>query len=355
MISLDDRDELSRLDPEDMLGLVDSFPGHCREGWALGTEWARRAGSAPKSLIVAGMGGSAMAGDLVRGLFSEALPLPLAVIRDYKLPGWAGPYTTVICCSYSGDTEETLSAFDHSLEVGARVLVISSGGALSEEASKRGIARLPVPPGMPPRAALGYSLFGLFALVHGWGLASGIEEEVEESLAQLEEARGRWGVGVPEEQNEAKGLARALAPALPVLCAPEGPLAAVGFRWRTQLNENSKMAAYNCVFPELDHNEIVGWAKPFNVGQPAAVFLRGPGESERMKLRIEVTRTLLERAGVPVVEAWSEAEGVMAGMAGLTLLGDYVSIYAAFLRGFDPTPVEVIGALKKALSEGKPL
>ncbi len=355
MISLDDRDELSRLDPDDMLGLVDSLPGHCREGWVLGTEWARRAGPTPKSLIIAGMGGSAMAGDLVRGLFSEALPVPLAVVRDYNLPGWAGRDTAVICCSYSGNTEETLSAFGHSLKVRARVLVISSDGALSEEASKRGIARLPVPPGIPPRASLGYSLFGLFALVCGWGLASDVEEDVEESLAHLEEAGSRWGVGVPEEQNEAKGLARDLARALPVLYAPEGPLAAVGFRWKTQLNENSKMAAYNCVFPELDHNEIVGWAKPFNVEKPAAVFLRGQGESERMKLRIEVTRTLLEKAGVPVLEAWSEAERNMAGMVGLTLLGDYVSVYAAFLRGFDPTPVEVIGALKKALSEGKPL
>jgi glucose/mannose-6-phosphate isomerase len=233
------------------------------------------------------------------------------------------------------------------------VLVAASGGSLGEEAASRNIPRLTIPAGMPPRAALGYSLFGLLGLAESLGFAGSLEEAARESFAVLEDVRGRLGPEEPEETNEAKELARRIASGLPVVCTPGGHLGAVGFRWRTQLNENSKMAAYNCVFPELNHNEIVGWAKPFNVERAAAVFLRDETESERMKLRMEITRELLQKSGLPVREVRVKTQHRMAGMAALSYFGDYVSVYAAFLRGFDPTPVDVIGDLKRRLSDGK--
>ncbi len=351
MISLDDMSALGRLDKSDMLGLIDAFPRHCREGWNLGLEWAGCAGlKAPGSIVVAGMGGSAIAGDLVLGLVSRALKIPMVVVRDYELPGWVGPGTAVVCCSYSGETEETLAAFRRARESGAYLLTISSGGTLSREAEASGASNLPVPGGMQPRAALGYPLFGLIALIETLGAAGTMAQDVRKTFEALEEARLLWGEGVPEDRNEAKSLARALAGALPVVYAPEGPLGAVGFRWRTQLNENSKLIAYNCVFPELDHNEIVGWARPFNVERPVAVFLRDRNEPERMRYRIEITRDLVADAGVAVKEAWADGDP-LACMACLTYLGDYASVYAAFLRGYDPTPVDVIGRLKEKLSE----
>lgn len=354
MISLDDTGAFGSLDKSAMLGLVDAFPDHCREGWSLGERWARDASAhRPSSLVIAGMGGSAMAGDLVRGLLLRDLPIPFVVVRDYAMPGWVGPETAVVCCSYSGETEETLSAFRHALDLGARVLVVSSGGTLRDEASAKRLSCLTVAPGLPPRAAMGYSLFGLLALIEGWGMSPPMADDVAETFSVLDEERSRLRAEVPERDNEAKALARSLAPGLPVVCAPEGHLGAVGFRWRTQLNENSKLVAYNCLFPELNHNEVAGWAKPFNVQRPVAVFLRDHWESDRNKLRMEITRELLEDAGLPVREVWGGGKSRIASMASLAYLGDYVSVYAALLRGFDPTPVDMIGLLKKRLSEGK--
>ena len=354
MISLDDAAALARVDRDGMLGLLESFPLQCREGWSLGADLAGRAGSQPpSSLVIAGMGGSAIAGDLVRGLLSTELPMAVTVVRDYVMPGWVGPDTTVVCCSYSGDTEETLSAFGHALRLGSRVVAVTSGGALSREASSRGLPCLKVPPGLPPRAALGYSLFGLIAIVDGWGLTRPLGGEAEESFGALEEGAAWWGAEAPEGRNEAKKLAKELCRTLPVICAPEGPLGAVGLRWKTQFNENSKLVAYNCLFPELDHNEIVGWARPFNVGGAVAVFLRSADEPERLRLRMEITRDMFEEAGLPVKEVWGVPARPMAQMAALTLLGDYVSVYAALLRGVDPTPVDAIGVMKERLSKGQ--
>jgi len=353
VISLDDSAAFASLDKGGMLALLDKFPSQCREGRDLGARWAEAAGAAtPEAMVVAGMGGSAMAGDLVRGLTASELAIPLVVVRDYDLPAWVGPSTVVVCSSYSGNTEETLSAFRAALDAGARVLAVSSGGELAAEAEKRGIPCLTLPGGLPPRAALGYSFFGLLSLLEGWGLLGSLAEDAGEALEALDAMRGEIGPVVPERENEAKRLARTLSRALPVLCAPEGHLAAVTFRWRTQLNENAKMAAYNCLFPELDHNEIVGWAAPFNVDRPVAVFMRDSWESGRNRKRIEITREIMEKAGVPVREAWGRGSRMTSAVC-LSYLGDYVSVYAAFLRGVDPTPVEAIEELKRKMKEDR--
>lgn len=354
MISLDNTEALSRVDRGGMLVFLDGFPAQCRLGWELGRSWGRASrAEEPAALVVAGMGGSAIAGDLVMGLLARELAFPVVVVRDYELPGWVGPDAVVVCCSYSGETEETLSAYREAAARGARVLVATSGGTLGEEASAKGLPALAIPSGFPPRAALGYSLFGLLGLIDGWGLIESLESDAEESFEALEAARVRLSPEVAEKGNEAKDLARSVVSCLPVICAPVGHLGAVGFRWRTQLNENSKMSAYNCLFPELDHNEIVGWAGPFNVDRAMAVFLRDGTEGDRVGLRIDITRELLEKSGLPVREVRANAVSRLANLAVLTYLGDFVSVYAAFLRGFDPTPVDVIGELKGRLSEGR--
>jgi glucose/mannose-6-phosphate isomerase len=277
----------------------------------------------------------------------------VVVVRDYVLPAWVGPGATVVCCSYSGETEETLSAYRDAVSRGARLLVATSGGTLGAKAAEAGLPALEIPAGLPPRAALGYSLYGILRLVSGWNLIGWLADEAEDSIAALEEARIRLSPDVTEESNEAKTLARSVSSCLPVICASEAHFAPVGFRWRTQLNENSKMSAYNCVFPELDHNEIVAWAQPFNVERAVAVFLRGEDEAQRTELRLRITKELLEKSGLSVREVRAGTESRLAGMAVLAYLGDFVSVYAAFLRGFDPTPVDVIGELKKRLIEGK--
>ncbi len=362
MIDLDNSSEIALADGGGMLDLIESFPEQCRSGWALGREWAGRAGiEPPSSLVVAGMGGSAIAGDLIRGVLSGDLPIPMAVARDFEVPGWVGQGTVVVCCSYSGNTRETISAFGHARSLGARVVAVTSGGELlrsasasdAEPGSPRGGAggALVIPGGLPPRAALGYSLFGLLALVDSWGLVPTLADDAAEAFGALDDGKARWGVGVPEARNEAKALAREMAAALPVICAPEGPLGAVAFRWRTQLNENAKMVAYDCRAPELHHNEIVGLAGPMNVKRPLVVFLRAPDERSCLRARMEITRGLLEKARVAFIEFHGAFERPMASMAALTYLGDYVSAYTALVRGVDPTPVEAIETLKRLSEE----
>jgi glucose/mannose-6-phosphate isomerase len=353
MISLDDAAEMARTDGEGMLGLLESFPEQCRSGRALGAEWAAAGRiEPPSSLVVAGMGGSAMAGDLIRGLLSRSSPIPIAVVRDFEVPRWVARDTLVVCCSYSGYTRETIAAFEHARGLRARVTAITSGGELLERSSASGSGPDPlvIPGGLPPRAALGYPLFGLLALIDSWGLLPTMSKDMDGAIAALEKSRARWGVGAPEDSNEAKALAREMASALPVICAPEGPLGAVAFRWRTQLNENAKMVAYDCRFPELHHNEIVGLAGPANVRHPVVVLLRSRDERKCLRARMEITKSLVEKAGLRTVEFEGAFESPMASMVALTYLGDYVSAYTAIVRCVDPTPVEAIKALK-SLSE----
>lgn len=351
MISLDDRKALSSLDREGMLRLIDSFPTHCRKGWSLGKAWARRAGvSPPSALVIAGMGGSAVSGDLLKGLLEDRLPFPMAVVRDYTTPAWVGRDALIICSSYSGNTEETLSSFDHARDLGATVLAVTSGGKLLREAAGEGMETLKLPKGLPPRAALGYSLFGLLALIESWGVMPSVEREAAEAFKVLAEGRSLWNARKPQRANKAKQTASKLVQALPVIYAPEGASQAAAFRLKTQLNENAKMTAYNCALPELDHNEIVGWGKPFNSERPLVLFLRDRREWKRMRDRVEITKDLLKDAGVPVAEIWSRGRGATARLVSIVYLGDYVSAYAGLLRGFDPTPVKVIEKLKKELA-----
>jgi glucose/mannose-6-phosphate isomerase len=300
---------------------------------------------APGGLIVAGMGGSAIGGRLALGVLAGRLRRPLVVSDGYALPGWAGPGTLVLCSSYSGGTEETLAAYDDAGARGAPRVVATTGGPLLGRARRDGVPVIPVPGGFQPRAAVGYSLVAALEAAALCGAAPSVGEEVAAAAELAGALAGEWGPDGAAD-GKAKALARRLQGTVPVIAGAE-VAAVAAYRWKCQINENAGMLAFASALPELDHNEIAGWAG--TDGRFSAVFLEDPGAHPRNLLRSElsaeqaaVTAAVVERVrasgGTPVERAVS-----------LVMLGDLVSLYLAVLNGKDPATVAAIDALKAEL------
>lgn len=343
--------DISGIDSAGMFDLLRTFPDQWREGRrrALDSDLGRLTpqGSAP--VLVAGMGGSAIGGDLFRTLAVGQAQAPVVVQRSYRLPAWVDAETTVIVSSFSGHTEETLSVMDAAMERGARVACVTSGGVVRERAEAEGLPLVVLPDGMPPRAALGSSLTAVLTIAERIGVLRLPDEDWDETHEVLE-AQTRELADV--EDNEALRLAGILEGHLPFIYSAEGLLEAVNLRWRTQLNENAKVLAGGNVFPEMNHNEIMGWQEGTPLtGHISVVMLRDRDEDARVARRIDVTRALVaDRAG-SWTEVWSRGESVLCRVLSLVNLGDWVSLYLALLTGIDPTPIPLINRLKEALAE----
>ena len=319
-----------------MRAAIDGMAEQLRVGDRIGAEAGARL-PLPSAVVIAGMGGSAMGGELLRSLVMSDCAVPVTRVRGFGMPGWAGPGTLVVCSSYSGETAETLSCAEQARRQGADLLCIGLGGKLGALAGEWGVPFAQVPGGLQPRAALGY-LFGAMASAFAaCGLAEpGIAERCAEGVEAV-------------DREAAAELGRRLVGTVPLIYGA-GPLAAVAYRWKTQLNENAKMPAFSHAFPEVDHNEIVGWE-----GAPRGVFsavmLRDPGEHDRARRMIDVTADLIEPDAVLVAHVFGQGDTVAARAFSMVAHGDWVSYHAALERGVDPTPVERIAVLKHRLSE----
>jgi len=332
--------------PDPMGACLDSFPDQCREA----IEIVRRAPPLPvervSRVVVCGMGGSGMAGRLAER-FSE---LPIVAHRSDGLPAWVDQDTLVIAVSYSGDTAESLSAFSAAIERGAAVWAISSGGALKSAAKRFGVPFVEIPRGLQPRAALGYlALPCLAALVSAGALAAvGPWEALFESL---EDVRSRCGTAAPADSNPAWELAAAFRGHVPLIYGTTGNTDVVAERWKTQINENAKQAAFWNVFPELGHNEIATLEQPELLRDYAIVLLRNGTDTAVNAARVEATKELLSEAHVAFHEVWAEGETPLAQVFSQIYLGDYTSYYLALSTGVDPTPVRLIQRFKQRTME----
>ena len=349
LMVLDDRKEIARLDPGGMLGLVQRLGAMTADGWDAASDLALDPVT-PRAVIVSGMGGSGIGGDLLRALLAPTAAVPVITVRDYRLPAFVGRDTLVFACSYSGNTEETLAAYQEAHAAGATVVAVTSGGAMAGFAVTDGHPVVRVPPGLPPRAALPYMLMPLLRITGRLGIDCVTDSEVREASALLGDLVMRWGPERPSGENPAKSLAAALQGAFPVVYASSSLFEPVAQRWKTQLNENSKVFACWNAFPELNHNETVGWEGVLG-GHPRlhAVLLRDRGEGVRNALRVKITRDLSLRRAGGVSEVWSQGTGLLARLLSLVLFGDLVSVYLALLGGADPTPVEIISEIKRRL------
>jgi glucose/mannose-6-phosphate isomerase len=352
-MNLDDLQAIARLDSENMLRCIEELPQQCLRAWkqAEGLDLPSDF-EMIDHLVIVGMGGSAIGGALLTGLLANECDIPITVIRDYTLPAFArGPRTLVAACSYSGNTEETLSCFRQALERQTRAVAITTGGKLATTARQVSVPVIQFAYESQPRAALGYSFGLLLGVVHRLGFARDYTNDMAEAVAVVEHWQEEIGPGVPAPANAAKELARRVAGNLPVVYGA-GFLAAVANRWKTQFNENAKHWAFFGVLPEMNHNTVVGFGIPEVVRERGIVLmLRSPLDSQRIQERWNVTGELLDRECVASQEVHGRGETALAQMLSLIYFGDYVSFYLAVLNEVDPTPVEAISFLKRRLAD----
>jgi len=346
---LDRPEQMEALDRGEMLGALRRFPESCSEA----IEAAERIplDGLPDlelgAVAVAGVGGSAIGGLLLRDWLRDSCPVPVHVPRSYHLPKFIGKETLVFAVSYSGNTEETLSALHEALERGCPVIALTSGGEMQRIAGERGLPLLPLPRGMQPRAALPNQFFSLATVMRRLGLASEAWGEVPEAFEVLEGLRDGLAPEAPAEGNTAKRLALGLAGLVPFIYGPR-LLEAVAYRISTELNENSKVPAASGFFPEAFHNAVMGCEGPGEMLRGiCALIIRDPEEPPEMRRKVDGFRELLERGGIRVLELRGLGRGRLARMLSALYTGDYVSTYLGLLSGLDPSSTASIDALKR--------
>ncbi len=351
MSILDQTEDHKNLDPMSMKSLLESFPEQIRDAADSRKNLTVSAPGNIANLIITGMGGSAIGGDLVRSATLPLLKIPLIVNRDYELPRFLSSTSLLVACSYSGNTEETLSSFQEAHRAGAFIICITSGGRLETIAKEKGVPVLPLEPGLPPRAALGQALVALLGALHSVGILPNMVGPINETVQLLSKLRNRYRALNPEIHNPAKSLARSLFGKVVAVYGSGSSMEAVAYRWRSQIAENAKNLAFHHALPEMNHNELVGWLHPEEVLRKiGVVFLRDKGDHPQVQRRFELTRELIEKKAGAVLEVWSEGESLLARIMSTVYLGDFVSLYLAYLNNSDPTPVRVIDYFKSRLS-----
>jgi len=350
---LDDSREIARIDAGGMLNLVGRLAGMTLEGWELAADvpLPAGAGARPIAVTVAGMGGSGFGGDVLRALLAPAAPMPILTIKDDRLPAFVGVDTLTFVCSYSGNTDETLAAYEEAHTAGASIIAVTSGGALADRARAGRHPVVRVPGGLPPRAALPYLLMPMLRITSRLGIAATDDGDVRQASTVLAELAARWAPTVPTRDNPCKRLAERLVGSIPVIYAASQATEPVAYRWKTQINENSKMFATWNVFPELSHNETVGWTSGVGDAALFVVLLRDRDDGALSTLQIQATRTLAFGRARGVESVWSVGVGLLARLLSLVMFGDFVSVYLAICNGVDPTPIDVITEMKRRMQE----
>ena len=340
----------SCFDPGAMMEKVLGLPGQLEQAGSI-AGGIQIPSFTPKNILLLGMGGSAIGGCLLRAQLRAELPVPFDISQTYDIPASINSDSLVIAVSYSGNTEETLSAFEQARERRARLVCISSGGTLREKSESLGIPCIPVPTGYPPRSALGFLYRSILSVLEKAGIIQSREQELAETLNLLKNLRDQWNPDVPLSNNRAKECAQRLEGKIPLLFASGELTAAAAQRWKCQFNENSKSLCYVTVFPELNHNEIVGWSSSWiDYGKFHVMVLRDRSDSPRIATRISFTREVAGK-NTGTEELWTRGESPMARLMSLIFFGDLVSVYLAYLYGVDPTEIRVINEMKELLQK----
>jgi glucose/mannose-6-phosphate isomerase len=347
---LDRWETVRTIDKSNMLRLCERMPDFCRDALkrARGVEIHYKF---PEEIIVAGMGGSAMGGELLKHWLHRDTPIPIEVCRDYVLPAYADENSLVICISYSGETEETLSAFVDAAKRDCMLVTITSGGHLKTFSQKLGVPHISIRSGLAPRAAIAYIFFPLIVLVEKLHVVKDVNGEVEETLRVLQKLSDENKLEARSESNPAKNLASAIEGTIPIIYGFR-QYEAVAQRLKCQFNENSKIPSKFDVFSELNHNEVVGWEAPRSFTKTfSTLFLRDSLEPPELRTRIELTKEIVRPKVARILEIAAEGRCKLAKMLSTMYVGDFASIYLAVLRGVDPTPTKTIAHLKRELKK----
>jgi glucose/mannose-6-phosphate isomerase len=323
---------------EKMIETIKKYPKMCLEALKI-TESLTLPDYRFNNIIVSGMGGSAIAGDLLKDLLRDEIKIPIEVCREYHIPAYVNENTLVFCISYSGNTEETLSQFVDCIERNCKIIGITSDGKLKEWCEKLQFPCVVIPTGLQPRSSLPYLFFSLLLCLQKFGLINQ-EKEMNETIEVLENINIK----------NIKKMALSLKDSIPVIYGSD-IFASVAKRIKTQFNENSKNPAKYDVFPELDHNELVGYENNELNKNSVIIFLRDKDEPNRTKTRIEVTRGMIENKVKKIIELWSRGKSKLAKMMSLLFLGDVLSYELAVLNKVDPETTESIVILKNELKK----
>jgi glucose/mannose-6-phosphate isomerase len=305
----------------------------------------------PRNIVIAGMGGSAIGGEILRDWLRDEISIPIDVCSEYALPAYTDEHTLVFAVSYSGETEETLNAFADAILRNCMVIAITSGGHLLSFAKELQLPHVMIPAGLPPRAALPYVFFPLPVLMKKIGVLSDKRNEIEESMHVIKMVSEENSPQIPTENNVSKKLALQLKDSVPVVYGFR-QYGAVAHRLKTQFNENSKVPSRYEVFPELNHNEVVGWEASEDLTKMFSVLLiRDHNEPDEIKNRIEATKSTALLKAERILEIYAKGEEKLAKMFSIITLGDFTSVYLAILKGVDPVPVKTIDEIKMAMKK----
>lgn len=321
------------------------IPDHLRDAlWRADT--ARLEPGEADLLLVCGVGGSAIGGDLAAAVLGPRLDRPMFTVRGYSLPSWVDQRATVLCSSFSGGTEETLACFEAASELGCRRVVASTGGQLTAAARQSGVPVIGLPGIIEaPRAAVAYMVVVALEVAAASGIAPRMRAEIEAAAAELADLRG-------ELEAQAGEIAAAIGPAIPVVYGA-GLTTPVARRWKGQINENAKRPAFFSQLPEANHNEICAWGIGEGMPSPeapqAAILLGDAEQHPRERLRLDLTAELIAAAGRPAVRVETRGESRLARLMSAVMIGDFLSLALAERDGVEPAPIPAIDRLKERL------
>lgn len=342
---IDDRESIKKIDKSNMLTLLENFDLQCLEANSIETD------NIPikeyDCIVYAGMGGSAIAGDILKNSFEQDLSIPFFVHRNYGLPGCVTKNSLVIAVSYSGNTEETIDACQQALSRGCTVLTLSSGGELENISKTKGIIHVKIPSGYPPRCGLGYLFFPVARILSSAGYIKSFDvKKIVDMISYLKKLYGVDSV----ENNTAKNIAKLIHNKMAVIYSGEF-LFPAATRWKTQIAENSKHMISINVVPEMNHNEIMAWNFPAHFIKNCIVFfLYDRQDNERVTLRMNLVTKILQSKSIPVEKLNSQGEDALERIFSLIILGDWTSFYLAILNGVDPTEIKEISYLKQQMA-----
>jgi glucose/mannose-6-phosphate isomerase len=340
------------LDKHKMYQNIVGFPNQIRQGLVIGATAKLRALEAGRfsNIVLAGMGGSAIGGDLVKSLVRREIDIPFEIHRNYGLPTYVGPNSLIICSSYSGATEETLTAFKQGLGRKCHMLCITTGGELARLADESGIPTIIIPPGLPPRAALGYSFTPILIALGRLRLINDYSNELEKAAEFL--AKQGQSYQAESTDNHAYNVAELIHGKIIIIYAGADLLDTVAMRFKGQICENSKQLAFCNVFPEFNHNELVGWELSKQFAEYARVIiLKDKDDHPQISKRMAIISNILTGKQIDVINLESSGQNPLERLLSLVQLADYTSYYMALLNEVDPTPIEIINYLKHKLTE----
>lgn len=351
MNDIDNQKRLNQIDKSNMLADLVKTPYYCRDAIERAKQVNVPEKADPKNIVVVGMGGSAIGGEILKDWLREKLPIQIEVNRDYTLPAYVNNETLVFVNSYSGNTEETLTAFLEAIQRKCVVLAVTSGGQLGELCKNLKIPHVIIPSGLQPRVAVPYLFFPLPILMEKLGILSEIEGELEETIVLLEKLVKVNDPKVPTTKNRAKKLAKKILGTMPVIYGFR-QYNSVAHRLKSQFNENSKLPSKSDVFPELNHNETVGYEAPESLIKIQSIILiRDPQEPPELQNRIITTKDLVFIKAGKILEINALGKGKLAKMFSVICIGDFTSVYLAILQNKDPTPVNIIDKVKNELAK----